>query len=437
MAVGGNAMSAPMVLPDARTAVFVAAYTDSPSDTSRPGVQFPNLRSLGKTISLDSLLAMASRGNLSLEARRKQAESWEALASRTFELPKTQLGVEYGNINSFNADTRIFIGQGFWAPVVYNRLRDYYRAGRSANAGLLAWRERELAREVRLQYYQLQSLLERDSLLQQLDSVYGRMSSAAALRLQSGETNALEKSSADAYLQQLRLQRSQLRHDFRAVQHRLGNLLNSDIPWLPESDRTAYRIPVVADTGQLAAHPLMTFYDGQQQLIRSQTAVERSRMSPEFGVGYSNLSIVGWQSPDGISQKYYGSGDRFHIGQVTMGIPLFNAATKSRIRAGEASARASVAERDAEYRRLQSDWLQWQEVYARQLAAVEYGRSTGIALSDQIMLHAARSLRAGEISYPDWTQMMNQAIQLRIQYLDALAELRRAITELNYLQGNE
>jgi cobalt-zinc-cadmium resistance protein CzcA len=441
LAFGGHTLAAPRHHPDASPVLLsplpANVGTGLQADTTGPGFAYPNLKSQGRIVSLDSLLAMASRGNLSLEARRKQAESWEALASRTFELPKTQLGVEYGNINSFNADTRIFIGQGFWAPVVYNRLRDYYRAGSTANAGLLAWRERELAREVRLQYYQMQSLLERDSLLQQLDSVYSRLSSAAALRLKSGETNALEKSSADAYLQQLRLQRTQLWHDFRAVQHRLGNLLNSDMAWLPETDRISYAAPMVTDTLQLAGHPMMTFYNGQQQLIRSQTAVERSRMSPEFGVGYSNLSIIGWQSPDGVSQKYYGSGDRFHIGQVTMGIPLFNAATKSRIRAGEASAKASSAERDAEYRRLQADWLQWQEIYARQLAAVEYGRSTGIALSDQIMMHAARSLRAGEISYPDWTQMMNQAIQLRIQYLDALAELRRAIAELNYLHGND
>jgi cobalt-zinc-cadmium resistance protein CzcA len=262
------------------------------------------------------------------------------------------------------------------------------------------------------------------------------MSAAAALRLKTGETNALEKSSADAYIQQLRLQRIQLWHDFRAAQHRLGNLVNSNMAWIPAGGPDADPLWTMPDTAQMAAHPLIRYFEGQQQLIRSQTAVEKSRMSPEFGVGYSNLSIIGWQSPDGFSQKYYGSGDRFHIGQLTMGIPLFNAATKSRIRAGEANAEASRAERDATYRRLQADWLQWQEEYARQLAAVQYGRSTGIALSEQIMMHAQRNLQAGEISYPDWTLLMNQAIQLRLSYLDALSSMRRAGAELIYLSGN-
>ncbi len=440
LAMGSQAMASPdhnVARPSWLTQQhFNASVSLFAADTNNPR-QFPQaLHAMGRTISLDSLLGMASRRNLSLEAGRKNAAYWEALASKTFELPRTQVGVEYGNINSFNADTRIFIGQGFSMPVVYNRLRDYYAAGRAANEGLIAWRARELAREVRLQFYQLQSLMERDSLLRQLDSVYSRMSAAAALRLNTGETNALEKSSADAFVQQLRLQRTQLWHDFKAAQLRLGNLVNSSTPWIPEYHQTAEPMSMMTDTQQLSAHPLLRYYEGQRQLIQSQTAVEKSRMSPEFGIGYSNLSIIGWQSPDGISQKYYGSGDRFHIGQLTMGIPLFNAATKSRIRAGAASIDASRAESDAAYQRLQTDWLQWQEEYARQLAAVSYGRSTGLLLSAQIMMHAERNLVAGEISYPDWTLLMNQAIQLRLGYLDALAALRRAAAELEYLSGN-
>jgi cobalt-zinc-cadmium resistance protein CzcA len=399
-----------------------------------PGTRYST--ATGTPIRLDSLLAMASRQNLTLQANRKNAAYWEALSSKTFELPRTQMGVEYGNINSFNRDTRIFISQGFQMPAVYSRQKEYYQSGLYANQGLLAWKELELAREIRLQYYYLQSLVEKDSLLAQLDSVYARLAKAAELRLKTGESNALEKSSAEAFLQQLRLQRAQLQNDFRAAQHRLGNLVNSIALWVPvdgESERTPR---ILRDTQMLSAHPFLQYYEGQNRLILSQTAMEKSRLSPEFGLGYSNLSIIGWQSPDGVSQKYYGGGDRFHIGQFTMGIPIFNAATKSRIRAGEASARVNQAERDAAYRRLQADLLQWQEEYARQYAAVLYGRETGLALSSQIIQNAEKSLRAGDISYIDWTLLMNQAIQIRLGYLDALALMRRASAELIYLSGN-
>jgi heavy metal efflux system protein len=277
--------------------------------------------------------------------------------------------------------------------------------------------------------------MERDSLLAQLDTVYARLARAAELRLKTGETNALVKSSTDAFLQQLRLQRVQLQNDFRASQHRLGNLVNSTALWVPAETASEPLALPMGDTQMLSEHPFIRYYERQSQLIRSQTALEKSKLSPEFGVGYSNLSIIGWQSPDGVGQKYYGSGDRFHIGQITLGLPIFNAATKSRIRAGEAIAQVNQAEKDAAFRKIQSDWLQWQEEYARQLAAVRYGQATGLALSNQIMQHAEKSLSAGDISYVDWTQLMNQAIQVRLGYLDALAQLRRAMTELIYLSG--
>jgi heavy metal efflux system protein len=390
----------------------------------------------GTVISLDSLLSMATRQNLSLQANRKNTAYWETLASKTFELPRTVIGAEYGNINSPNNDTRFFIGQGFQMPAVYSRQRDYYKAGLSANQGLLAWKALEIDREIRLQYYHLQSLLEKDSLLRQLDTVYARLSGAADLRFKTGESNALEKNSAEAFLQQLRLQRQQLQHDFRASQHRLGNLVNSGMLWLPLGVTDKGLSMMQADTQMLSEHPLIRYFEGQKNLVVSQTALEKSRLSPEFALGYSNQSIIGWQSPDGVVQKFYGGGDRFHIGQITLGLPIFNAATKSRIRAGAASAQVTIAEKEAAYRKIQADWLQWREEFARQVAAVQYGQLTGLLLSEQIMQNAEKSLKAGEISYTDWTLLMNQAIQIRLGYLDALSALRRASAELIYLSGN-
>jgi len=390
----------------------------------------------GTVVSLDTLLSRAARLNLDLVANRKNEAYWEALSSKTFELPRTVLGAEYGNINSFNNDTRFSIAQAFPMPAVYSRQRDYYRAGLAVNRGMLAWRERELARELRLQYYHMQSLLEKDSLLRQLDTIYSRLSNAAELRLKTGESNALEKNSAEALLQQLRLQRMQLMYDFRAAQHRLGNLVNSHEPWLPQQADEHDLSIMMRDTQALLEHPLLRYYDGQSNMIRSQAALEKSRLSPEIGLGYSNLSIIGWQSPDGVGQKYYGGSDRFHVGQLTLGLPIFNAAAKSRIRASEVSAQVAMVEKDAAYRKIQADWRQWQEEYARQLAAVRYGQTTGLALSNQIMQNAEKSLRAGEIAYVDWTLLMNQAIQIRLGYLEALASLRRARAELIYLSGN-
>ena len=61
----------------------------------------------------------------------------------------------------------------------------------------------ELKREIRMFYLQLIDIRERELVLQSLDTVYSRFGKAAALRLETGESNQLEKTTADAMLEQL------------------------------------------------------------------------------------------------------------------------------------------------------------------------------------------------------------------------------------------
>jgi cobalt-zinc-cadmium resistance protein CzcA len=389
----------------------------------------------GNKISLDSLLQMAGRQNLSVQANRKNSQYWQSLSQKTFELPRTQVGLEYGNINSANQDTRFFVSQGFQMPAVYRRHKDFYQANIEANTALLALKEKELAKEIRLSYYSLQGLMERDSLLQFLDSVYSRFASGAELRLKTGETGMLEKTTATALVQHLKLQRKQLHADFLVQQHRLGMLLNSDDRWLPLNFNDLETGLYLTDTAVMSAHPMVQYWDGQSRLIQTQTEVDRSRLSPEFSLGYSNLSIIGYQTEDGVNQKYYGSGDRFNIYQFSMGLPLFNGATRSRIKAAQISADINKIEKENAYKHVSGQLKIGQEEYLKHAEAVKYYTETGLLQADQIIKNAGKSFQSGDLSYMEWTMLMNQAVQIKLSYLDALQALRKTEAELIYLTG--
>ena len=389
----------------------------------------------GIKISLDSLLQMAGRQNLSVQANRKNSQYWETMSQKTFELPRTQLGLEYGNINSANQDTRFFVSQGFQMPQVYRRQKDFYEANIEANTASLALKEKELAREIRLSYFMLQGLMERDSLLQFLDSVYSRFASGAELRLKTGETGILEKTTAESLVQQLKLQRKQLHADFLVHQHRLGMLLNSDLRWIPEEALKREADLLLADTSIISGHPMVQYWNGQNRLIQAQKEIDRSRMSPEFSLGYSNLSIIGYQTEDGVNQKYFGSGDRFNIYQFSMGLPLFNSATKSRIKASQISSEINRIEKENAYRQVSGQFKIWQEEYLKNEQTVKYYTETGLLHADQIIRNAAKSFQAGDLSYMEWTILMNQAVQIKLSYLDAYQALRKTEAELIYLTG--
>jgi len=408
-------------------AIIILAFLGSMHSEAQP-IQ-------GNKISLDSLLQMASRQNLSVQANRKNSQYWQSLSQKTFELPRTQVGLEYGNINSANQDTRLFVSQGFQMPAVYQRQKDFYQANVEANTALLALKEKELAREIRLSYYALQGLLERDSLLLFLDSVYGRFASGAALRLKTGETGMLEKTTATALVEHLKLQRKQLHADFLVQQHRLGMLLSSDDRWLPIESGLVETGLYLTDTALMSAHPMVQYWDGQNRLIQAQSAVDRSRMSPEFSLGYSNLSLIGWQTEDGVNQKYYSASDRFNIYQFSMGLPLFNGATRSRIKAAQISTDVNRIEKENAYRHISGQLKIGQEEYLKNVETVNYYTETGLIQADLIIKNAAKSFQAGDLSYMEWTMLMNQAVQIKLSYLDALQALRKTKAELIYLTG--
>jgi cobalt-zinc-cadmium resistance protein CzcA len=77
----------------------------------------------------------------------------------------------------------------------------------------------------------------------------------------------------------------------------------------------------------------------------------------------------------------------------------------------------------------------WQEEYIKNMETVKYYKETGLLHADQIIKNAAKSFQAGDLSYMEWTLLMNQAVQIKLSYLDALQSLRNTNAELIYLTG--
>jgi cobalt-zinc-cadmium resistance protein CzcA len=390
----------------------------------------------GQRISLDSMLAVASRTNLGLQANRKQDAYWQARSEHVVSLPNTQAGMEYGNINSMKTDTRFFINQTFQMPVVYRRDKAFYEASLSANRAMGALQQRDLEREVRMIYAEMQGLMERDTLLGRLDSIYQRFGDAARLRLRTGETGKLEQLTADAQVRQLFVQKAQLRADLSMLQERLATLLNRRDKWLPDGSGMDVVLPGLT-AGSIQHNPVVEWWQTQAKVIARQNDQERSRLAPELTLGYSNLSLVGWQSPDGIKQQYFGPSQRFGVFGLTMGLPLFNGAAKARIRAGEVALEVHQLESAQSYRSLEGRLSELSARYQQNLVQVNYFRETGLSQAETIIHAAATALSAGDISYIDWTVLMNQAVQIRSSYLDALQSMRKTVIDSIHLTGKQ
>lgn len=386
-----------------------------------------------QTLALDSMLKMGAQQNLNLGSVIKETDYWKRLKAVVFDPGKTQIGGEYGGINGIKTDTRFFISQGFNLPVVYRRQRNLYEYAESEQVELGNWKQAELEREIKLVFFALVNGMEREKLLLRLDSVFSRFQYSADLRLQAGESNVLEKTTADAQMGQLQLQQQQVAAEKTVLQQQLKWLLNTDAILLPDYVNLKKENMVGTDTGVPEAHPEIHYNKLKEQTAAAQTLVEKSKLIPEFSVGYSNQSIIGYHSEDGVSQKYYSGSNRFHIGNITLGIPLFTGASKARIKAGKVMEEVAKMNTKATAQFLKNSLHQQLTNYKNILNRLNYFEKTGLRQSELIIKTAKLSFENGEISYLEWTMLMNSAVRIQLEYLDAVHQYNQTLIEIEYL----
>jgi cobalt-zinc-cadmium resistance protein CzcA len=388
-----------------------------------------------KRMKLDEMLALAGKQNLSVQSLQKESAYWKQLQASVYEPGKTLAGAEYGKINSANNDTRFMISQTVSLPVVYKRQKEFYQANERSQQALITWKQQELAKEVKLVFWQMVDLLARQKFLLRLDSVYNRFLQAAELRLKTGETNMLEKTMAESQVQQLKIQQQQLLSDILIAQKKLQWLLNTDEKLLPEySELRSFAMPLT-DTAAIIDHPLVKYKEQQANVAASLAAVEKNKLVPDISFGYNNMSIVGYQSTDGINQKYYGAGNRFSAFSLTLGVPLFSKAAKNRIKAGQLNEEAAKINVRAADQQIKNQWQQLAEELNKQQQQVNYYEQQGLSQSELIISHAKQNFEKGQISYLEWTMLMSNAVNIQLGYLDALRHYNIITAEIEYLTG--
>ncbi|MGB3005019.1 MAG: CusA/CzcA family heavy metal efflux RND transporter [Chitinophagaceae bacterium] len=395
---------------------------------------FTNAVSAQRHVSLDEMLKIATEKNQSVQLVKKGAAYWKELQDISYNPGKTQLGAEYGNINSLNNDTRFYISQPITMPLVYRRQKDLYKANEYLQLHMADVKTAELLREIKLVFYQLIDLSERKKLLARLDSIYSRFQHSAALRLKAGEANMLEKTAAHMQLQQIKMQQQEADADIAISQQKLKWLLNTDEGLLPLYSDPKREISQSINSDS-AGHTLVKQYQLQKNVYKAETETEKSALLPDISVGYSNMSIIGYQSPDGISQKYFGGSDRFNIYSLSAGIPLFNKSVKARVKAG--SVNQQVAEMAATITSAQLANKRKQGAYElnKQQNNLRYYEQGGLQQAALIMKNAGIGYEKGEIGYPEWSLLMNNAVAIQLAYIDAVNRYNNAIIEIEYLNG--
>ena len=382
---------------------------------------------------IDSIVSLINSNALSIKISEKNTEAYQALRSKPAELPRTVAGIEYGNINSAFNDTRIFFNQGFQLPFVYQSQRKYYDQSIGLSIAQTSLTKAELNWKVRQICYAILDLDRREIILSELERNFSEWSRIASVQKLQGEINASVLNAIKVQSSQQSLQKQLLNAEREGLISELNILLkNSDGTILPKAD-TLYFPSVQMRYDQLQSHALINVSDA---IIAQQNAllkIEKNKLVPDFNLGYSNLSIIGWQSPDGISQKYYGSGARFGIYQFGMGLPIFNGAIKARIRSSKIGLEIAELNKIQKMDQLNTQYQRLLNVYKQQINTYNYYVSEGLKMADEMITQSALRFKNGDISFAEWALLVNQSLQIKISHAEIIKSLQFSLAEFKYL----
>lgn len=381
---------------------------------------------------IDSLLSLADKQAFSIVLADKQIGYADELRKKPVDLPKTSISVEYGNVNSAFNDTRFYVNQSFQFPHVYQRQRSAFDKTFQVATAQKMLKQAEVHLLVRQLCFRIIDLDRREVIVDELNRNFTEWTRIAAIQEKVGEINSSILTSIKIQLAENRLQKNRLEADRVSLIQELGFLLHSNQQIAPFFTNTV-TTPPMDGFDMLQYHPSMQVSLAAIEEKRAQTNVDRNRLTPDLNFGYSNLSIVGWQSPDGIAQKYYGSGFRFGVYQFGMGVPIFNGAAKAKVRASKIGEEIAAIHKQQQFDQLSSQYIQLRARYLSEMESFSYYEKEGLQHAKAMNMQASARLAAGDIPFAEWALLVSQSLQISLSHAASLHSLQMLGAEFIYL----
>jgi len=384
-----------------------------------------------QSLSLDEAVQQALQNNLQIKAGEYEVRQFEQLKKSSFDLGKTNVLWMRGNYNSVNTDNNITITQTIPFPSVIVQQSKFNEAQRAAAGMSLTVSKSELTYQVRNFYLQLTYLKELQKLLHSQDSLYTGFARAADVRFQTGETNLLEKTTAETQLIEIKNQRQQNDADIIICQTQLKALLNTST--LPDAAQPLAKLNY-ADTVTFNTNPQVALSRQQAEVSRYQTKLERNRFLPDVSIGYFTQTLIGYQRV-GNTEQYFDSGDRFDGFQLGLSFPLWFVPQQGRAKA--ALMAETAAQQRAAYAQvtLQASVQQAMQEFEKNKVSLSYYEGGALRNATLIQDQAQKAYAAGEIGYVEYLQALRQSLAIRTGYLSVLNQYNQSISRLNFLAG--
>ncbi|MFV8378692.1 CusA/CzcA family heavy metal efflux RND transporter [Flavobacterium sp. LB3R33] len=369
---------------------------------------------------LDSLLSKAIQNNKGIKAAQLQVDKTKAniKTANTFDKTNIYYSYDQNNLVLNNEPLRVFgVQQRFSFPTVYGAQKKVFSSEYEREKANFDIQKNKLSLAVSKSYQHIVYLQHQEKLYQYLDSLYQNFSKASDRRFELGETNYLEKITAQAKFRQIKTKLSQIENDKKAQYDLLQSLLQTDEIIVINSNSIT---PLNTFTDETSKLTYSTYLESVTDNYKNQIKLQKQHWLPDINLDYFQ------GRNNGLSQSLYGF-------QVGLAVPILFSGQVAKSKVAQLELQSWEQQKQNEEVKIEKYINQKKNELAKYQEAINYYNLYGKKLSDEIIKVGNNSYKHGEIDFFQYIQSLENATTIQVDYLDTILQFNQTQLDLQYL----
>jgi cobalt-zinc-cadmium resistance protein CzcA len=391
-----------------------------------------------KTISLTEAKQFALQNNQLLIGSNLEIDFQQALKRGATEIPKTDVSLLYGQTNSIiKNDNHINIIQTIPFPTVFAANTALANANIKGAQLKLEKTKSELLYQVVQVYTNLQFLNDKTRLLKQQDSIYQGFYNSASLRFKTGESNLLEKTTAENQWYEVKNLSKQNEGDIAIYTSQLQILTGvKEQIILSDTDLKILTFELLTDSNAANQNASLKAIQQEIEIAQKARKLASAKSLPDITLGYFNQSFIGTQNING-QDVYFGGSKRFQGVQLGLAIPLFYGSYRSKIKAAGINQQISETNAKLFESKLTGAYQQAIQEYSKNKETLLYFQTSALPNATLILKNSQLAYQGGDMSYSEYLINLKNVNSIRENYLKAILNLNQSVNTLSFLNGND
>lgn len=379
-------------------------------------------------ISLQDAIQLLKERNHELEIMKDRVKVQETLQKDFMQMDPLEVGGEFGNLNGPLFDNRVLVRQRFEFPTVYGKRKKVLELETQKSAVEKDIFEKELLKELHIQFYNYRWVEERLTLLKKSDSVWNILEKKVTAEVKTGESSKIFLENVKIRKAKIENERKNLEREKNQILWEVNHLLHTEkYDHIPDiSSLEEFPEPQIKGNGILTP-----WYETQAEIAKKNANLVGNKRLPNIVISVQNSSFAGF-APDNL---FYTTADRFYSYFIGLEIPLFSG---KRIKEEAFKLEQEIQEKNLEHyqiknrRDIQKKWNDY-TMYSKQLVEMQ---KNILPATENLLKMVLKNYQVGEVHYWEFSQTFDSYVETFSAYSDIKKNKNILAVEIFYQQQN-